>query len=291
MQRKNKIITIILVIFIISLLVVDSYSIGLMNSSSAIKTTPITPITNSGTFTESLILNEWPHGTQNATDATVGFWFNGWGWASILGTDDCINASSAIDYYASANITDVPTVAYLYAHQDSGSAVEILSSDSELALHYPHDWNTSQFINYSEAIQLAEEGKNFMDYYTYASKWDSPGNGGKGHTFISMANPGDEATIPMLAALWEYAGIRMDGSASCLNSTMLGSWYSTGNYQPVAPFSLMNIDRQICADHYCNWSSLMNIANLASSQHGVVTIYGHPDKLIKIPEFLHWLVR
>lgn len=185
-------------------------------------------------------------------------------------------------------ITGVPTVAYLLGN--GGDAKEILSSDSELALHYPHDWQTSRYITASEAVQLSEEGRGFIDHYTFASKWDDPANGGKGKTFISMANPGDESTMPMLTALWERTGIRIDGTANHINSTTLGSWFSKGNYQPGVPFDLMNIDRQICADSGQNWTSLMHIVNTASNQHGVVTVYGHPCDPIKIPQFLHWLV-
>jgi hypothetical protein len=281
MKRKTKIIEVILILFIISLLLADAYRLGVINSN-------IGPSTNSTTPIESPILKEWPHGVQSATDATVGFWFNGWGWASILGTDDCNGASDAIKYYASIGIIGIPTVAYLLGN--SGYAQQILSSDSELALHYPHDWQTSRYINASTAIQLSEAGKKFIDCYGFASKWDDPAYGGKGKTFISMANPGDESTIPMLTALWEIAGIRIDGRADHINSTALGSWYSTGNYQPTVPFDLMNIDRQICADSYQNWASLMRVVDKASNQHGVVTVYGHPVNPIKISKFLHWLV-
>jgi len=288
MEVRNRIVQAAIVVVVVLLLVAYAYMpiVG-RETASGTKTNPM-PNADSNTFKESSILNEWPRGVQNATDAIVGFWFNGWGWASIMGTDDCGGASDAIRYYASIGITGIPTVAYLLG--GGGNAQQILSSDSELALHYPHDWQSSRYINASRAIQLSEAGKQFIDHYPFASKWDDPANGGKGRTFISMANPGDESTIPMLIDLWKIAGIRIDGRADHINSTSLGSWYSMGNYQPTIPFDLMNIDRQICADNAQNWSSLMHIVDTASNRHGVVTVYGHPLKTIKIPLFLYWLV-
>ena len=69
---------------------------------------------------------------------------------------------------------------------------------------------------------MANQGKQFIGQYAFASKWDDPANGGNGHTFISMANPGNRASYQLLYAEYQE-GIRIDGNSGN-NASQLGSW-------------------------------------------------------------------
>src|SRR5665647_2090711 len=113
------------------------------------------------------ILPEWPHGIKTASDANVSMWFNGYRWASVMSVDDCASVSDAMNYYAAINVTGVPTVAYLLGNY--GNVSEILPSDSEIGLHYPHNWMTSRNITCTSAIGLCEQSKMFLSPISYLS--------------------------------------------------------------------------------------------------------------------------
>ncbi len=223
-------------------------------------------------YSESQILYQWPNGDQNASGAFVTEWFNGLGWVSIFGCDDCNNVTDAMTHYQEAGLYEVPTTAYLYGN--SGDPAVLIDSDSELALHYPHDWSTSGTVTYSQALTLAKEGKDFLDHLSLASKWSD------GQHFISMANPGDEAALPLLSAEWEIVGIRSDGYASNIDGLISGSDH---------PFDLMNLDREINTDHQYSMGYLMNITNNITHSDGILIIYGHQWAKINDVQFLQWL--
>jgi hypothetical protein len=239
------------------------------------------------TYNESPILSSWIMGNQNDNNATVCQYYNGYTWCSIFGVDDCINTTDAINHYAAIGVNDVPTVAYLYGNNPNaakstinGNDNVILPSDSELAIHFPHDWNTELNVNYDQSSNLAKQSENFKEQISIASKWSN--------NVISMTNPGDQATLNKLVALWEIAGIRIDGDASNINSTFIGSYFNN-NYQPENPFDLMNIDRQINIDYDYNWSYLMNLVNYTKENNGVLTLYCHANTKIAIPGFVQYL--
>lgn len=241
----------------------------------------------------------------SAQNAYISEWWNGWDWVSVFGIDDCAGPDSALNIYKGYQH---PLTAYVLA--SGGSSTQTLTYPYvEIALHCPHDWQYGAVKFWKDAVDQAHDGVDFLKgNYSYASRWDAPANGGKGDTYISMANPGNKATYQMLYALYQ-AGIRIDGRSSEKeagapgNHTQLGSWYDPGGYEgsgagwyPYRSADLMDADRQLSWDMNRNWSTAFGIVSSVAENHGVLRIYGHPrvnDRAtgasIMIPDVLHWI--
>jgi len=234
----------------------------------------------------------------SAPHAHVSEWWNGWDWVSVFGIDDCLGPESALARYSGY---EHPLTAYvMYA---AGSSSQTMSYPYlEIGLHYPHDWQGGAVKFWKDAVSQAAEGVQFLKgNYSYASRWDAPSNGGRGDTYISMANPGNKATYQQLYALYQ-AGIRIDGRSSDKeagspgNHTQLGSWYDPGGYQgsgagwhPYRPIDLMDAARLLSWDVKWSWSSAFGLVSSVAENHGVLRVYGHPNQAIAIPELLQWI--
>lgn len=234
----------------------------------------------------------------SARNAFVSEWWNGWDWVSVFGIDDCVGPDSALNEYKGYAH---PLTAYLYA--PGGSSSQTLTYPYlEIALHYPHDWQDGTVKFWGDAVDQAQRGITFLrENYDYASRWDAPANGGRGDTYISMANPGNKATYQLLYALYG-AGIRVDGRSSEKeagapgNHTQLGSWYDFGGYggsgagwYPYRAIDLMDSARLLSWDGGQDWSSAFGRVSSVAENHGVLRVYGHPNKVIAIPALLHWI--
>jgi len=235
--------------------------------------------------------------TSAIPGARVANWWGGWDWASVLGTDDCSGFATARKIYAGY---DHPLTAYI--QNPAGSSTDILASQSELALHLPHDFIQFKRMNWSEAVLSANNGHSGMEgYYAYASRWDDPSYVGRGDTFISMANPGSAATYQVMFA--EYLrGTRIDGTSSHYidtvpgNSSLYGSWWPPNtiwwttpghSWQPSRPEDMMDARRQWNTDNNAApWDDVKSIA----AQGGLLRVYNHRVVQSNAAGLLHWII-
>ena len=235
--------------------------------------------------------------------AFLPLWWNGWDWVSVFGQDDVSAFSNILSTYAGY---DHPLTAYVIS--PSGSASDILATQSELAIHNPHKYNnyaTDNAVFWNDAMRDASAGQSTMDAYAFASRWDDPSYVGKGHTFISMANPGNLASYEKMYALYQN-GVRIDGRSSerswgtAGNFSAIGSWY-TQNYgytdpnaawYPYSNIDMMDACRGLSWDHYDSWNSTFSKVDHVATHHGVLRAYGHNDHgspIVQIPEIMHWI--
>lgn len=238
---------------------------------------------------------------SSAEHASVSRWWNGWDWASVFGEDDSTGPADIMNVYAGYQH---PLTAYVMsAMADEHTSDKILTAPYvEIALHNPHDWEGGAKKFWLSAVADANSGMNHLkSFYEFASRWDAPANGGKGDTYISMANPGNKASYQMMYALY-LAGIRIDGRSSDLaagsagNHSQIGSWYDVGGYHgtgggwhPYQAMDLMDAARALSWDNPQSWSSTFALVNGIAENNGVLRVYGHPGRNIAIPEVLHWI--
>lgn len=213
-------------------------------------------------YNEEPILNKWINGEKNSENITVAQYWNNDSWVTILGLDDCSNVSDAIDYYNAIGVKNVPTIAYLYNY--NGNVNDLLSSDSEIGLHYPHNWQSTLNESLTNSIKTANQGKEFIDKIPFASRY------GK---IISMAEPGNTASLALLEAEWSIVGIRIDGMGSNLDNKFIGAYWPNASYQPENPFDLMNLCREINLDNV-NYN-LYSMENYTIANNGVLVFYAH----------------
>lgn len=237
----------------------------------------------------------------SAENAAVSPWWNGWDWVSVFGEDDSTGPADIISVYAGY---DHPLTAYVMsAISDESTSQEVLTAPYvEIALHNPHDWEGGAKKFWASAVADADSGMTHLkSSYAFASRWDAPANGGRGDTYISMANPGNKASYQMMYALY-LAGIRIDGRSSELtagsagNHTQIGSWYDIGGYlgtgggwHPYQAMDLMDAARALSWDNPQSWNSTFSRVNGIAENNGVLRIYGHPERTIGVPELLHWI--
>lgn len=236
--------------------------------------------------------------TLTAPHATVSEWWNGWDWVSVFGLDDCGGPDSALSSYRDYHHPLTAYVMYVGGSSSQTLAYPYL----EIGLHAPHDWQGGAIKFWRDAARQADDGVGMLrENYTFASRWDAPANGGRGDTYISMANPGNKATYQQLYALYA-AGIRIDGRSSDKeagspgNHTQLGSWYDAGGYHGTGagwtayrPMDLMDAARLLSWDHERPWNESFGLVNSVAENHGVLRVYGHPNRAISMPELLHWI--
>lgn len=242
---------------------------------------------------------------SSARHAQVSEWWNGWDWVSVFGVDDCGGPDGALSTYRGYHH---PLTAYIM-YAGGTSSQTLVYPYLEIGLHYPHEWQGGAVKFWKDGVTQANDGILFLKQnYEYASRWDAPSNGGKGDTYISMANPGNKATYQQLYAL-QAAGIRIDGRSSDKdagspgNHTQLGSWYDPGGYQgsgagwyPYRSIDLMDAARLLSWDGERNWSSAFGLVSSVAENHGVLRVYGHPTikdqgtgAIIMQPQLLHWI--
>ena len=243
-------------------------------------------VTVDGVTTHGMILVTY---VSPAPHASVSQWWNGWDWVSVFGLDDCSSPGMALSKYSGYHH---PVTAYLLA--TNGNAADILPTQSEIGLHYPHLWWRTNSLFWSEARTTAQQGQKLLDNYPFASRWDDPANGGNGRTFISMANPGNWASYQLLYAEYQD-GIRIDGNSGN-NASQIGSWFLPNQYvspgsgwDPYTPMDLMDASRQLSTDVAYSWNDTFRIVDQIAQNHGLLRVYGHPETPIKISSILHWI--
>ncbi|MDD1746410.1 MAG: hypothetical protein LUQ16_01460, partial [Methanomassiliicoccales archaeon] len=212
----------------------------------------------------------------------VARWWNGWDWASVLGTDDCGGFSTVAAVYRGFNH---PLTAYI--ESTSGNSKDVLASQSELAMHYPHDYLNWKCKNWSEAVASAELMHNRLESkYSFASRWDDPSYVGRGDTYISLANPGNAATYQIMFAQY-MRGTRIEGTSSnqgdlvAGNFSLYGSWWlidepwwdlKDRSWQPARPMDMMDAERQFRTDdNFAPWAEVQEIA----ARGGLLRVFNH----------------
>ena len=224
-------------------------------------------------------------------------WWNGWDWVSVFGRDDSSDATSADLTYKAF---DHPTTSYM-SSGFTGNSSDILKSQSEIALHYPHDWKTWGHSSWVTSIMSAEAGQSMLDEkYDFASRWDDPSYVGVGDTYISMANPGNTASWEMMFAQFQ-TGIRIMGTSSWTylggNNSLIGSYWinvptgswlpSWGSWHPYQKIDMMDMLRSVNTDSDTVYQ-LPTIQMTAENQ-GVVRFYNH--NTITNASLLRWVVQ
>ncbi len=222
-------------------------------------------------------------------------WWNGWDWVSVFGRDDCSDAMSAGLTYAAF---DHPTTSYMIS-AFTGSSEDILETQSEIALHYPHEYKTWGHKSYSEALVSAVAGQEMLDgVYDFASKWDDPNYVGMGDSYISLANPGNTASWEMMFAQFQ-TGIRMMGTSSWTylggNSSLIGSYWinvptdswlqSWTSWHPNRQMDMMDMLRSVNTDHDNAYQ--LPVIEMTAENSGVVRFYNHD--VIANASLLEWV--
>ena len=186
-------------------------------------------------------------------------WWNGWAWATVLGDDDCSSPMQARDTYVNYNH---PATSYMWSN-GSGSSSDLSASQSEMGMHYPHDFVDWPRKLWSEAVASASSSHALLENaYIFASRWDDPSYVGVGGMFITVACPGNSGSIQQLYA--QYAsGTRIMGITSNYydnhspgNHSLIGAWwpqtvpavYADWNapysqWYPYTPYDLMDASR------------------------------------------------
>ena len=239
---------------------------------------------------------------SKSNPARIENWWNGWDWATVFGLDDATSCSAAVNSYDKYNH---PTTAYLIGVGSSNS--DILASQSELAMHTPHEYSFLPIMFWKEAVDNADRGHSLLEsQLNFASKWDDPSYVGKGDMFISMANPGNSASYEAIFALYAR-GTRIDGvssnpvqgSLSAGNASLIGSWWipeektwpapGPQTWEPRTRMDLMDAERAIRTEGTtdANWAIIF----YAAERHGLLRIYTHQKDISSsnAPVFLGWI--
>ena len=215
-------------------------------------------VTSDGvTLADSLLVTVMPY--LEGQDLTLPLWWNGWAWASVFGRDDSSTETSAIETYFAY---DHPATSYVMSSMPDGSSSNILETQSEIALHFPHDYLMWPQRFWDEAVVASDLGHDTLEgEYEYASRWDNPAYVGDGDMYITIANPGNSGSWGQLYA--EYArGTRIMGFTSNHyngapgNSSLVGAWYSqtippvytdyrspASQWYPYTPYDMMDTAR------------------------------------------------
>ena len=226
---------------------------------------------------------------------TIPRWWNGWDWVTVFGRDDSYSATSAPQTFAGF---DHPATSYMLS-TFSGNSTDLLETQSEIALHFPHDYQYWGHKTWSEAVSSAELGHSTLEnVYWFASKWDDPRYVGVGDMYISLANPGNSGSWEQVFAEYEH-GTRIAGIAAQYylggNSSLLGSYWLYGSdltkipdwasWDPYTRMDMMDMFRAVCVDNVvlAQW----DIARAIAENHGVLRLYSHGP--IAMPSYLTWL--
>jgi hypothetical protein len=243
-------------------------------------------------FNDTLKVSTTPNPVNGVS---ISRWWNGWDWTTVLGRDDSSTPISAPQIYSAFYH---PKTSYINS-VFGGNSTDVLPTQSEIAIHFPHDYQLGGQKFWIESVVSAETGHStFENAYWFASKWDDPRYVGKGDSYISIANPGNSGSWEQMFA--EYArGTRVMGIDSQYyiagNSSLIGSYWMYGSgaptipdwasWQPNSRMDLMDMDRALGVDvvdpHA--WDK----AVLAAESGGVLRIYDHNN--VADPAFLRWI--
>jgi hypothetical protein len=222
-------------------------------------------------------------------------WWNGWDWVTVLGKDDSSNPLSAPQIFSEFYH---PKTSYINTNF-GGNSTDVLATQSEIAIHFPHDYALWGHKFWDESVASAETGHStFENAYWFASRWDDPRYVGKGDSYISIANPGNSGSWEQMFA--EYArGTRVMGISSQFylagNSSLIGSYWlygptnselpSWGSWHPNTRLDMMDMLRDLNTDTIDpnEWGKAYSIAQAA----GVFRIYNH--YAVADPGFLRWI--
>jgi len=235
--------------------------------------------------------------TCTTSGARVTQWWGGWDWASVLGTDDCSGFTTTKNIYRDYDHPLTAYVEYLY-----GVSSDILASQSELAIHLPHDYLTWKSKTWGEALASATTSHSSMaNTYSFSSRWDNPSYVGDGDTYISLANPGSAGTYEVMFAQY-LKGTRIMGISSNNvdttpgNSSLYGSWWSPTalwwttdghSWQPSRPEDMMDAMRPWNTDgNFAAWTLVQSVA----SQGGLLRVYNHRAIQSNAATVVHWIV-
>jgi len=234
----------------------------------------------------------------SCSEASISKWWNGWDWATVFGTDDCGSISTALDMY---RYYDHPVTAYII-NCGSVSTSSLLKTKSEIAIHagIKHDYQNWMKKNWTDSVEDAKRGHERLDRaYDFASRWDDPSYVGWGDTYISLANPGNTASLEMMYAQYLY-GTRIEGVSSgfsggvAFSPDLMGCYWPDGltssdagyAWDPTSPYDLMDADRQWSTDgNGCSYDIVRTYADAGA----LFRIYNHPGMNISNPELLHWI--
>lgn len=232
----------------------------------------------------------------NISRVSIPKWWNGWDWVSVLGRDDSYGPETAISMFQDF---DHPKTAYVHS-TFQGNSTELLATQSEIAMHYPHDYAFWGHKFWDEAVSSAGIcHSTFEDKYWFASRWDDPRYVGKGDTYISNANPGNSASWEQMFAHY-LSGTRLMGISSQFylagNSSLIGSYWmyaplftgipSWASWDPHSRMDMMDMWRSVNTDHNETYQWLM--AFNAANNGGVLRVYNHG--IILNASLLHWIV-
>jgi hypothetical protein len=233
-------------------------------------------------------------------------WWNGWSWVSVFGTDDSPSATTAVSAYVGYNH---PTTSYIMSATPGGNSAQLLATQSEVGIHWPHDYASWPSRFWDAAVNASDIGHTTLENaYTFASRWDNPAYVGVGDMYITIACPGNSASWEMLYA--EYArGTRIMGLASNYangapgNHSLLGSWYGPAavlqgprwgapdsQWYPYTQYDMMDAARGPNSDG--PWPSQMWQDIFWTASHGgVQRFYNHgsvsPSPTVTM--LLHWV--
>ena len=221
-------------------------------------------------------------------------WWNGWDWVTVIGKDDSSSPLSAPQMFSAYNH---PKTSYISTNF-SGSSTSLLETQSEIAIHCPHDYKYWGQKFWDEAVASSDAGHAiFEDSYWFASRWDDPRYVGKGDMYISLANPGNSGSWEQMFA--EYAmGTRVMGICSQYylagNSSLIGSYWmyapdaaipGWASWHPNSKMDMMDMFRGLNIDNTNphEWILSRSVAQAG----GVLRIYNH--KTISDPVYMRWL--
>ncbi|NYT12082.1 MAG: hypothetical protein GKC03_05950 [Methanomassiliicoccales archaeon] len=237
---------------------------------------------------------------QNRSEIFLPLWWNGWDWVTTLHKDDSNNAGSAELVYAPY---DHPTVSGIYVDNPGGVSSDILDTQSEIAIHYPHDYMYWMVKDWDQAAYSSQQGHFILDRnFTFASRWDDPSYVGLGDTYITTLCPGNSASLQQYYQQYLHGtkimGRSVQAWISSGSSHLKGSFYYDldgleakdywpGAWYPYLPYDAMDHDR-ICIDGEIPedaWEKL-----LWTAEHkGVWTGYCHDTYDSSWTSFLRWI--
>jgi hypothetical protein len=234
--------------------------------------------------------------SSNDSRVSISKWWNGWDWVSVLGRDDSYGPETALTQFRDY---DHPATAYIMSIFQ-GNSTDILATQSEIAMHFPHDYQLWGHKFWTEAVASAETGHStFENVYWFASRWDDPRYVGNGDTYISMSNPGDSGSWEQMFAQY-LRGMRLMGICSQYyiggNSSLIGSYWmyaplftgvpSWASWDPHSRMDLMDTWRSVNTDHNETYQWLMTLN--AANNGGVLRVYNHGVILNEM--LLRWIV-
>lgn len=222
-------------------------------------------------------------------------WWNGWDWVTVFGRDDSSTTLSAQQTFLGF---DHPSTNYV-SSTFLGNSTDLLPTQSEIAVHYPHDYTYWGHKTWAEAMNSTQlRTSTFDSKYWFASRWDDPRYVGKGDSYISIACPGNSASWEQLYAE-STTGIRIMGISAQYylggNSSLIGSYWLYGpnltaipswaSWDPHVRVDMMDMFRAISTDRVV--TDQWDIARTIAGARGVLRLYNHGT--VATPSFLEWL--